>query len=225
MVHSNTRTQHKAFNDIYTKYADRIRRRAQPCSFAREAMIWLNTHNAQMLLDMGCGAGGNTVFFAQQGYEVYCLDFSVKGIALCRENICKNQVQHHAYPLLADIERTLPFVDHTFGSVFAHLSLHYFSDDVTTRIFSDVYRVLKPQGLFFVKVKSVDDPLCGHGTRLGEDMFEFHHVRHFYSQDYLEHHLRQFTILHLRHTRESAYADPRVSTESAFIEAIGKKAH
>ena len=49
------------------------------------------------------------------------------------------------------------------------------------------------------------------------------YVRHFYSQDYLVHHLRQFTILHLRHTRESAYADPRISTESAFLEAIGKK--
>ena len=96
---------------------------------------------------------------------------------------------------------------------------------MTTRIFSDVYRVLKPQGLLFVKVKSVDDPLYGHGTRRGEDMFEFHHVRHFYSQDYLVHHLRQVPLLHLGHTRESAYTDPRVSMESAFVEAIGKKAH
>jgi hypothetical protein len=39
----------RAFNDVFTD-ADFIRGHAQPCSFAREAMIGLNTHNTRARL-------------------------------------------------------------------------------------------------------------------------------------------------------------------------------
>ena len=87
------------------------------------------------------------------------------------------QVDHSRPPL--------PFVDRCFDLVYSHLSVHYFSDAVTTEVFDELHRVMKPGALLCVKCKSVDDDLYGQGERLGEQIYcREGHVRHFFSKEY-----------------------------------------
>ena len=52
---------------------------------------------------------------------------------------------------------------HSFAAVYAHLSVHYFDDEVTAFIFSEVHRVLRLNGYFALRVKSVENELYGQG--------------------------------------------------------------
>jgi len=45
------------------------------------------------LLDIGCGEGGNTIFFAKNGYKVTGFDFSAVGVQKTKENAEKHNVQ------------------------------------------------------------------------------------------------------------------------------------
>jgi ubiquinone/menaquinone biosynthesis C-methylase UbiE len=110
------------------------------------------------------------------------------------------------------------FPDASFDAIYAHLSLHYFSDEITDTIFQNVHRMLKAGGYFFVKCKSTIDPLCGKGEMLEKDMYFLDHQRHFFSKEYMKDKLGIFNVLSLEAT--SASYEGKISR---FIEAIGQK--
>lgn len=204
-------------------YKKKERYGIEPCPFAIKALKWLKKIEANKILDLGGGEGKDSIFFAKNGYEVFCLDFSKNAINSCKNNIAQNKLKNLVHPILYDITKPLRFGDKTFDAVFAHLSLHYFDDETTTKIFDEIRRVLKNGGLLFLKVKSTKDPLYGKGKKIGKDMYELGHIRHFFSKEYLLDKTKKFRILYLQHKREKAYTKRGFSKESAFWEFIGKK--
>jgi SAM-dependent methyltransferase len=73
----------------------------------------------------------------------------------------------------------------SFDVVYARLSLHYFDDAATRRVFQHIARVLRPAGLLAFMCKSTDDPLYGNGVALEPHVFESAHRRHFFSEAYV----------------------------------------
>lgn len=184
-------------------------------SFAETCMPYLTGSTG--LLDLGCGRGKDSLYFAKQGCLVTALDIAASNLAILREAAEKGGVES-IRSIEHDLSKPLPFSTKNFDAVYAHLSLHYFDDANTKEIFSEVHRVLKPGGWFFVKCKSIDDPLYGKGEKVGADMYCEGHVRHFFSENYMRECLEHFEIMHLAKTA-SVYVD----YESAFIEAVTRK--
>ncbi len=205
-------------------YENKNRYGTEPCQFAIKSLKWMKKRKGNKILDLGCGEGKDSIFFAKNSYEVFSLDCSEKAIKNFEEKIKKNNVQKLVHPFLYDISEPLKFDNETFNIVFAHLSLHYFDDKTTTMIFNEIHRVLKTDGLLFVKVKSTDDPLYSKGKKIDEDMFELGHIRHFFSKDYLINKLKGFKILYIKQIKEkSDYAVKEISKESVFWELICEK--
>jgi len=205
-------------------YEKKNRYGTEPCHFAIKSLEWMKKIKGNKILELGCGEGKDSVFFAKNGYEVFSLDCSEKAIKSFEENIVKNDVKKLVHPILYDITIPLKFDDETFDVVFAHLSLHYFDDQTNTKIFTEIRRVLKVGGLLFVRVKSTEDQLYGKGKKIEEDMFEFGHIRHFFSKEYLMSKIKGFKILSIAQTKEkSDYSVKSVSRESVFWELIGEK--
>ncbi len=195
-----------------------------PDPFAVESLKWVKKIKAKKILDIGCGEGKDSIFFAKNGYEVFSLDFSSRAIKSCKEKAIKNKLQKLLHPIIHDISKPLKFENGTFDVVYAHLSLHYFDDKTTIKIFNEIRRVLKPGGLFLVKVKSIKDPLYGKGKKIESDMFDFGHIRHFFSKKYLLSKLEGFKVLLLKEiVRESDYAKKSASKKSVFLFLIAKK--
>jgi len=205
-------------------YEKKNRYGTEPCQFAIMILEWIKKLKGNKILELGCGEGRDSIFFAKNRYEIFSLDCSEKAIKSFKENMVKNNVQKLVHPVIYDISKPLKFDDKTFDIVFAHLSLHYFDDKTTTSIFNEIYRVLKIGGLLFVKVKSIDDPLYGKGKKVDEDMFELGHTRHFFSKEYLINKARRFKILSLKQVKEKGnYSVKEISKESVFLELICKK--
>jgi SAM-dependent methyltransferase len=190
--------------------------RIEPVNSFAETLVETIGKKPVKILDVGCGNGTDSIFFAAHGYAVTAIDFSESGIAALQKTA--NEVNVHIDASLHDISQTMKFADGTFDVVYAHLSVHYFDDTTTRRVFADMGRVLKPGGKLFVKCKSVDDPLYGKGEKVGDDMFKETHIRHFFSMDYMRSMLEGFTIDVLQKSSAKYHGKT-----SAFIEAIATK--
>jgi SAM-dependent methyltransferase len=96
--------------------------------------------NGKTILDLGCGAGESSVFFARKGAHCYAADCSQGMIALTRKLAALHGVEIIA--CLTDAGE-LPFENNIFDIVYAANLLHHVDVQKTLR---EIYRVLKPGG-------------------------------------------------------------------------------
>ncbi len=92
------------------------------------------------ILDLGCGAGETSVYFALNGAVVDALDISPKMVAVARRLAEKHGVLLNLH---AGVAEKLPFADCSFDLVFANGVLHHV--DLIPAL-KEIRRVLKPGG-------------------------------------------------------------------------------
>lgn len=102
------------------------------------------------VLDVGCGAGTQAVWMAEQGLEVIGVDVAATAIALARALAAARDVQVEFR--LADARR-LPFATASFDAVFDRGTYHH-QDDQKPAYASEVARVLKSGGRYLLLVFS-----------------------------------------------------------------------
>ena len=138
----------RAFHDVWASEVDPheldpIRRAFCPTTpettFALRA---LGDVGDSRLLDLGCGPGETTTWFALQGAHVDAVDISPGMIqltlALAARLGVAGRVSAHVSP-----GESLPFPDASFDHVFGHDCLHHMEFD---RALDEVRRVLRPGG-------------------------------------------------------------------------------
>ena len=111
----------------------------KPSLFAETAIKYFP--KSGKVLDLGAGQGQDTKFFAEQGYQVISTDISDSALELNKAKnplTLKDKITVEKLDLTSDF----PFPDESFDVVYAHLSLHYFDHDTTTKIFDEIERVL-----------------------------------------------------------------------------------
>jgi SAM-dependent methyltransferase len=139
----------------------------KPSIFAEQAITYFPKQGA--LLELGAGVGQDSAFFASKGYDVTATDVTTEKLL---ENKELQQQPHLVDTRQIDLREPLPFDDAAFNIVYAHLSLHYFTNQQTRAIFAEIYRVLAPGGTFAFFTNSTSDPEYGVGTQLEPDYFD-----------------------------------------------------
>lgn len=101
--------------------------------------------NAQRVLDVGCGPGQFTIYFAEQasGAEVWGVDLAPTMIELAREHARDSAAAARLHFEVADAAH-LPFADGSFDVVASTGSIKHWPDPVAG--LREMYRVLTPQG-------------------------------------------------------------------------------
>jgi cyclopropane fatty-acyl-phospholipid synthase-like methyltransferase len=185
-------------------------------NFAKKCYAFIKNKRYSTLLDIGSGDGRDSIYFAKKGFKVTSIDFSKSSIKLLKNELNKRKISEiTAY--FANIE-SMNLKGNSFDIIYAHLSLQYFDDEITTKIFNKIFQTLKKGGIFFIKCKSTNDALYGKGTKISENIYIKGHLRHFFSKEYMRKKLQNFEILKIRQT-SSTYS----TYKSSFIEAIAKK--
>jgi len=101
-------------------------------------------HNAQRILEIGCGTGCDLLQFAKHGAIAVGIDITPEHIRLARE-----RVGNLAQVLQAEATN-IPFADGTFEYIYSHGVLHHL--DQPRRMVEEIFRVLRPGGRFNVHV-------------------------------------------------------------------------
>lgn len=93
------------------------------------------------LLDLGCGAGENSVYFARRGANCVAGDYSPGMVEVALKLAARNQVQIEGRVVNAI---ALDFPDNTFDIVYASNLLHHIPEP--RLVLKEMHRVLKPGG-------------------------------------------------------------------------------
>jgi SAM-dependent methyltransferase len=129
--------------------------------------------SALPVLDLGCGAGADSVALTGRGFRVIACDYSPSALALVAA-ACPG-----IETALVDLRETLPFAAGSARAVVADLSLHYFSSAATLGILCEIRRVLVDGGLFLARFNSLRDILHGAGRgRAIEENYFLHEGRY-----------------------------------------------
>lgn len=169
------------------------------------------------ILELGCGEGNDSIYFAEQDHEITATDFSDIVITQNKKRYTNPNLQFTEQ----NISQPLNYPDDSFDVVYARLSLHYFPDDVTQKIFKEIKRVLKPGGVLHFMCKSTSDGIYGQGRKIEPDMFELDgHVRHFFSEDYAA---KLANVSGLTDLTVASGEDMVYDRKSAFIKASARK--
>lgn len=112
------------------------------------------------LLDLGCGAGETSVYFAKRGAKVTALDISPEMVALGRSLAARHKT---AVDFMTGAAEKLPFPDGSFDAVFCNGVLHHV--DLLPAL-HEVRRVLRPGGKAAFIEPLKHNPLIGLYRRL-----------------------------------------------------------
>jgi tellurite methyltransferase len=107
------------------------------------------------ILDAGCGGGRNLVYFLRNDYDVHGVDRNREAIAHVRSmaSVLLPSLPAENF-VVSDVEE-MPFPDERFDAVISSAVLHFASDERHfERMLAEMWRVLRPGGLFFARLAS-----------------------------------------------------------------------
>jgi len=118
--------------------------------------ILKNRFNDQMnILDAGCGGGRNLIYFLRSGCRVFGVDQNPEAIRAVRA-LAQALTQTSATEnfQVSSVEE-MPFPDRCFEALISSAVLHFAADERHfDRMLDEMWRVLKPDGLLFVRLAS-----------------------------------------------------------------------
>lgn len=128
----------------------------------------INDRNVIKVLEAGCGPGANLWFLHREGYDVSGIDGSPAAIEIAQERLaCENAGLNTISPdLRAGDFRELPWNDDWFDCVIDIFAIYANTLPVIRQSVSEIYRVLKPGGLFYTKLWGRECTGFGAGQEL-----------------------------------------------------------
>ena len=135
--------------------------------FSNEALLfpicdcWLEKYlsilqTSNLVLDLGCGNGVDTLYLAEHNVPVVACDFSENALLQLKKLLPKVETS------CFDLTGPFPFASASVDVILADLVLHFFDQSTTTKIIQEIFRVLKPGGSLICRVNSTKefDPLA-----------------------------------------------------------------
>jgi SAM-dependent methyltransferase len=146
-MQEETLKKERQFHDIWASTIDvdgiKVRDYFEACTAPENRFILkqLGDITGKKLLDLGCGAGENSVYFAKKGAHCVATDYSPGMVEVALKLAETNGVKIEGYTANA---MELDFPDQTFDIVYASNLLHHLPEPKTA--IREMQRVLKPGG-------------------------------------------------------------------------------
>ena len=181
------------WNDIYSKqnYFG-----TGPTILALEAHELIKNNSITNILELGCGQGRDSLFFANFGHNVIATDISENAINSVKK--IKNEQNIGNLELhLHDTLNPFNFTDLKFELIYSNLALQFFNLKQLSGILSNIKKIMKPNSFFLFSTKKSGDKYFNFGNKLSENSFEYNGItRFFFNKSELENILKNhFTII------------------------------
>lgn len=145
--------------------------------FRELALTGLTLNPQTQVLDLCCGSGQATSVLVKYSQNVTGLDASPLSLKRAQNNVPQAQY-------VEGFAENMPFADHSFDVVHTSAALHEMNPEQLQQILNEVYRVLKPGGIFtLVDFHSPTNPLFWPGVALFLWLFETETAWHLLKTD------------------------------------------
>jgi len=107
------------------------------------------------ILDAGCGGGRNLVYFLRSGFQCFGIDQNAEAVEYVRSLAREIAPAIPTDNFQVSKVEEMPFPDKSFDAVLSSAVLHFAADERHfDRMLREMWRVLKPSGLFFARLAS-----------------------------------------------------------------------
>ncbi|WP_159883499.1 class I SAM-dependent methyltransferase [Paenibacillus puerhi] len=174
----------------------------------------LRAGDGRPVLDLGCGAGNNSLYMTERGIPVIACDLSAEALRRVAERLPDVTARQ------LDLLDPLPFEDGSAPVVVADLCLHYFPWADTQRVIAEIRRVLQPGGWLLCRVNSIRDTEfgAGEGTELEPGLYERDgRLKRFFERDQLEALFSEWRVRTLEEGLMPRYDRPKVAWTVAAV--------
>jgi SAM-dependent methyltransferase len=156
----------------------------EPSKFALICYEKFVKHKVQKILELGCGQGRDSLFFASKGLDVHAIDSSKVAI----EKLTAKTKALNLDINLKNINAVegLPFPNNYFDAVYSHMFYNMgFTDYELKFLFSESNRVIKNKGSLSFSVRNDNDIMYKKGTKIAENIYDIYsfHIRFFTKLD------------------------------------------
>ena len=178
--------QQRQWQDIFSETPEMFG--TEPSDPARRAADLFEREGWKKVLELGCGQGRDTLYFAKRGLDVHALDYSEQGIEALAGKARETGFSTRIVTGIHDVRNPLPFADESFGACYSHM---LFCMALTTgqlqSLSEEIRRVLQPGGICVYTVRHTEDAHYRKGVPRGEDMYETGgFIVHFFSREKVE---------------------------------------
>jgi len=196
--------QHQHWQDTFNRNPEMFG--AEPSAVARFAMELFKKEGKTRIIELGAGQGRDTFFFAQNGLQVYTLDYSESAVAAITGKARELHLSDAITARQHDVRLPLPFDDESFDACYSHMLYCMALTTPELEFLSrEVKRILRPEGLQVYTVRHTGDAHYGTGSPRGEDMYEVGgFIVHFFSRKKVEHLAAGYTIIAVDEFEEGA---------------------
>lgn len=186
-----------------------------PSKFA-ESVLPLLERGGQ-LLDVGCGNGRDSVYFAQNGVDVTAIDLSQKAIAglksraPCIRAVCDNVLTSSV------------FAEDAFDYIYSRFFIHALTESEQSQLLEHCLHSLRSGGLLLIETRCVEDELCGVGERISKTEWAVDgHYRRFIVPEELEAQLDGLGFKHIRTLKSKGFA-PLHTADPVILRIFAEK--
>lgn len=158
----------------------------EPSNFSQICYRDFRKHHIKKLLELGCGQGRDTFFFASHEVDVYAIDSSKVAIESLKQKIGKENISIKLRQF--DARQGIPFGNKYFDAVYSHMFYNMrFTDDELKFLFKESSRVLKNNGLLYFSVRSDKDVLYNKGKKIDDNIYEINGFQiRFFTKEQIE---------------------------------------
>lgn len=154
-----------------------------PSLFAQDVLFYIKKEAGRRLLDIGCGNGRDSLFFAKNGLKVTGIDSSDSAIRKLNKQRQNSDIEF----ICCDYAKTDIFKKRNYDFCYCRFFIHAITERQENILLQRVHKVLNEKGLFFIEVRSVKDELFGRGEPAGRNAFIYdEHYRRFIVREELE---------------------------------------
>jgi SAM-dependent methyltransferase len=142
-----------------------------PSNFGLECYKEFKKHGVKKILELGCGQGRDTIFFASNDLDVVAIDSSQVAIDVLSKITFEKNLPLKA--MVHNASEGIPFDNSYFDAVYSHMFFNMrFTDDQLKYLFGEVNRVLKNGGLNLFSVRSDNDAMYRKGTEIEKNIYD-----------------------------------------------------
>jgi 2-polyprenyl-3-methyl-5-hydroxy-6-metoxy-1,4-benzoquinol methylase len=124
------------------------------------------------ILDAGCGEGRNSIYFLNEGYQIFGADSNPIAIQMARIYAQTIQKDYDVFRFQTSLVENLPFHQGAFDAVISSAVLHFAkNENQFLKMVDEMMRVLKSGGIFFLRMTTSQGNMREMSPHLGDGVY------------------------------------------------------
>ena len=161
----------------WTKYYKTHREMATPSPFAEYCFEKYLSNSEGNLLELGCGNGRDSIYFAKNKLNVLGLDIVQEEI----NYLNKRKLYKNLFFKCADF--SIHSKKDGYDFIYSRFTIHTISEEQETMTLENSFKNLKKGGLLFIEARSIKDDMFAKSSKISETEGETDHYRRFLIYD------------------------------------------